>query len=403
MAAASKGPSEIGASAPLLRRTLLAWWELNGRLNQTQKPWMFTPAGRWPAPRERLSCLGIWVAEVMLQQTQLQVVLPYWRRWMHAFPTLERLAAADDHDVLLLWQGLGYYSRARRLRQGARQLLAASPGPDSSWPTDLQGWLALPGIGRSTAGGILSSAFDLPVAILDGNVKRVLARLIASPRPPARQLAGFWRLSEQLLDPQRPRAFNQALMDLGATVCTPRNPSCSLCPWQGHCDAYAAGDPARYPVKDASRELPFQVIGVGVVLDGDGRVLIDQRLNEGLLGGLWEFPGGKQEPGEAITATIARELMEELAITVEVGEELISLEHAYSHKRLRFVVHLCRWLAGEPQPLACQQVRWVQPGELEAFPFPAANARIIAALLERLALADAAAGSAQAGGGAAAA
>ena len=403
MAAASKGPSEIEPRAPLLRRTLLAWWELNGRLSQTQKPWMFTAAGRWPAPAEQLSCLGIWVAEVMLQQTQLQVVLPYWWRWMQAFPTLEALAAADDQDVLLLWQGLGYYSRARRLPAAARQLLAAPAGTGSPWPIDLEGWLALPGVGRSTAGGILSSAFDLPVAILDGNVKRVLARLIASPRPPARQLAGLWRLSEQLLDPQRPRAFNQALMDLGATVCTPRNPSCGLCPWQGHCAAYAAGDPARYPVKDASRELPFQVIGVGVVLDGDGRVLIDQRLNEGLLGGLWEFPGGKQEPGEAITATIARELMEELAITVEVGEELISLEHAYSHKRLRFVVHLCRWLAGEPQPLACQQVRWVQPGELEAFPFPAANARIIAALLERLALADTAAGSAQAEGRAAAA
>ena len=403
MAAASKGPSEIEPRAPLLRRTLLAWWELNGRLSQTQKPWMFTAAGRWPAPAEQLSCLGIWVAEVMLQQTQLQVVLPYWRRWMQAFPTLEALAAADDQDVLLLWQGLGYYSRSRRLPAAARHLLAAPAGTGSPWPMDLEGWLALPGVGRSTAGGILSSAFDLPVAILDGNVKRVLARLIASPRPPARQLAGLWRLSEQLLDSQRPRAFNQALMDLGATVCTPRNPSCGLCPWQGHCAAYAAGDPARYPVKDASRELPFQVIGVGVVLDGDGRVLIDQRLNEGLLGGLWEFPGGKQEPGEAITATIARELMEELAITVEVGEELITLEHAYSHKRLRFVVHLCRWLAGEPQPLACQQVRWVQPGELEAFPFPAANARIIAALLERLALADTAAGSAQAEGRAAAA
>ncbi|MEB3349822.1 MAG: 8-oxo-dGTP diphosphatase MutT, partial [Cyanobacteriota bacterium] len=114
--------------------------------------------------------------------------------------------------------------------------------------------------------------------------------------------------------------------------------------------------------------------------DTAGRVLIDQRLNEGLLGGLWEFPGGKQEPGEPITATIARELTEELAITVAVEEELISLEHAYSHKRLRFVVHLCRWLAGEPQPLACQQVRWVAPADLSNYPFPAANARIIAAL-----------------------
>ena len=137
-------------------------------------------------------------------------------------------------------------------------------------------------------------------------------------------------------------------------------------------------------MKEAQRELPFQGIGVGVVLNDAGEVLIDQRLNEGLLGGLWEFPGGKQEPGEAIEATIGRELQEELAIEVEVGEELISLDHAYSHKRLRFVVHLCQWRSGEPQPLASQQVRWVKPQQLGDYPFPAANARIIAALLARL-------------------
>ena len=360
---------------PELRHHLLAWWQHNGRHTI---PWKLHPDGRRVADGESLDPYPIWIAEVMLQQTQLQVVLPYWQRWMAAFPTLDALAAAEEHDVLLLWQGLGYYSRARRLQQGARQLQG------QPWPRSLEGWLALPGIGRSTAGSILSSALDLPFAILDGNVKRVLARLIASPRPPARELKGFWWLSEQLLDPQRPRAFNQALMDLGASVCTPRNPSCGVCPWQGHCAAYAAGDPAAYPVKDAPRELPFQVIGVGVVLNDDGAVLIDQRLNEGLLGGLWEFPGGKQEPGEAMAATISRELREELAIEVEVGEELISLEHAYSHKKLRFVVHLCRWLSGDPQPLASQQVRWVRPEQLGDFPFPAANARIIAALLERL-------------------
>jgi A/G-specific adenine glycosylase len=173
-------------------------------------------------------------------------------------------------------------------------------------------------------------------------------------------------------------------MDLGATVCTPRQPVCGSCPWQGHCAAYAAGEPAAYPLKDLSRPVPFQVIGVGVVLDPGGRVLIDQRRPDGLLGGLWEFPGGKQEPGEAIEATIGRELREELAIEAAVGEELITLEHAYSHLRLRFVVHLCRWLSGAPQPLASQQVRWVEPARLAEFPFPAANGRIIAALLERL-------------------
>jgi A/G-specific adenine glycosylase len=371
----------------LLRPQLLRWWQEHGRHDI---PWKKAPRGSLPSPDEQLDPYPIWVAEVMLQQTQLQVVLPYWRRWIEALPTLEALAEAEEHEVLLLWQGLGYYSRARRLRAGARvlheQITGAGSGPldPSAWPCDLNSWLALPGIGRSTAGSILSSAFNLPFAILDGNVKRVLARLMACERPPAREQALFWRWSEQLLDPQRPRDFNQALMDLGATLCTPRNPRCEQCPWQVHCAAYAAGDPAAYPVTESSRELPFQVIGVGVVLNDAGQVLIDQRLNEGLLGGLWEFPGGKQEPGEPIATTIVRELQEELAIEAEVGEELITLEHAYSHKRLRFVVHLCRWLSGEPQPLASQQVRWVDPAQLGEFPFPAANARIIAALQERL-------------------
>jgi A/G-specific adenine glycosylase len=374
-------PTSPAELAPELRRLLLSWWQEHGRHTI---PWKLHADGRPPADGQGLDPYGVFVAEVMLQQTQLQVVLPYWWRWMERFPSLEVLAAAQEHDLLLLWQGLGYYSRARRLQQGARLLLGAEPQAADPWPRDLAGWLALPGIGRSTAGSILSSAFDRPHPILDGNVKRVLARLIASPRPPARELNGLWQLSELLLDPQRPRAFNQALMDLGATVCTPRNPRCGICPWQGHCAAYAAGDPAAYPVKDAPRELPFQVIGVGVVRNAAGEVLIDQRLNEGLLGGLWEFPGGKQEPGEPIAETIRRELEEELAIAVEVGEELIVVEHAYSHKRLRFVVHLCTWLSGEPQPLASQQVRWVRPDQLGEFPFPAANARIIAALLAHL-------------------
>ena len=370
--------------------SLLAWWEMHGRKDPALKPWMFTKDGRWPEPHEHLNVLECWIAEVMLQQTQLQVVLPYWERWMEVFPTLERLAEAREHDVLLLWQGLGYYSRARRLLAGAKQLMGqiapASSTTLSAWPTDLDDWLLLPGIGRTTAGGILSSAFNSPLAILDGNVRRVLVRIQAHPRPPSRDQALCWQWSGALVAaaPGRARDLNQALMDLGATVCTPRAPNCGCCPWQMHCAAYAAGDVERYPVKDTPRAVPFQVIGVGVVLNEAGEVLIDQRLNEGLLGGLWEFPGGKQEPGEAIVQTIARELQEELAIEVAVGEELISLDHAYSHKKLRFVVHLCQWQKGEPQPLASQQVRWVRPESLADYPFPAANARIIAALLEHV-------------------
>ena len=363
------------ADAPGLSAALLAWWERHGRVGL---PWKLLPDGGSPVPGQDLDPYGIWIAEVMLQQTQLSVALPYWRRWMTAFPSVEALAAASLDEVRLQWQGLGYYARARRLHEAAQRLVGVP------WPRSLEEWMALPGIGRTTAGSILSSAFNAPLPILDGNVKRVLARLTAHPRPPARDDALFWRWSEALLDPVRPRDINQALMDLGATLCTPRQPDCHRCPWQFQCAAYAAGDPCRWPVTDAPKSLPFQVIGVGVVLNGAGEVLIDQRLEEGLLGGMWEFPGGKQEQGETIEICIARELKEELGIAVTVGSELITVDHAYSHKKLRFVVHLCDWIAGEPQPLASQQVRWVRPDDLGNYAFPAANARIIEALLGRL-------------------
>ena len=354
---------------------LLGWWNDHGRHDI---PWKRTSSGERPAPDQPLDPYPIWIAEVMLQQTQLAVMLPYWHLWMAKFPTVTDLAAASLEQVRMLWQGLGYYSRARRLHQAAQQLSARS------WPRDLEEWMALPGIGRTTAGSILSSAFNAPVPILDGNVRRVLARLKAHDRPPSRDQSLFWQWSCELLDPHRPRDFNQALMDLGATLCTPRQPLCDACPWQWQCAAYAAGEPSRWPVSEQRKPVPHQVIGVGVVLNSAGEVLIDQRLEEGLLGGLWEFPGGKHEPGETIEACIARELAEELAIEVAVGEELICVDHAYSHKRLRFVVHLCRWVSGEPKPLASQQVRWVMPGDLRIYPFPAANSRIIDALLEHL-------------------
>ena len=361
--------------AQMLAEDLLAWWADHGRI---EIPWKLSPEGVLPSPRQNLDPYGIWIAEVMLQQTQLSVVLPYWQRWMVVFPTLDALAASSLEQVRLQWQGLGYYSRARRLHEAA-QLLLGQP-----WPRTLAEWMALPGIGRTTAGSILSSAFNLRLPILDGNVKRVLARLTAHPRPPAQDAALFWSWSEALVDPLRPRDTNQALMDLGATVCTPRNPDCGRCPWQSCCAAYAAGDPTHWPMTDAPKPLPFQVIGVGVVFNAQDELLIDQRFEEGLLGGLWEFPGGKLEEGETIETCIARELQEELGIAVTVGAELITVDHAYSHKKLRFVVHLCTWVSGDPQPLASQQVRWVRPEELKNFPFPAANARIIEALLGSL-------------------
>ncbi len=368
-----------------LRKALLEWFENNGRHDI---PWKLKENGSRPNKGEQLSVYKIWVAEVMLQQTQLQVVLPFWNKWMKAFPSIISFANADEQEVLLHWQGLGYYSRARRFHAAAKIITKTNRSSVFTepvvWPQDLESWLALPGIGRTTANSILSSAFDAPFPLLDGNVKRVLSRLIASPQPTKDCLKDLWVLSENLLDRDNSRNFNQGLMDLGAKVCRPSNPKCSICPWHFSCLAYSFDNPAIFPVKPEKKELPFEVVGIGVVLNQDGYVLIDQRLNNGLLGGMWEFPGGKQEKSEAIQETIVRELQEELGIEVAVEQFLISLNHSYTHKKIRFEVYLCKWIHGEPKPLASQKVLWVKPSALCKYPFPAANAKMIKALLEFL-------------------
>ncbi len=367
------------------RTRLLDWYAENGRHGI---PWKLNDKGNPPKNGELLNPYSIWIAEVMLQQTQFNVVLPYWEKWMQTFPTLSDLAKASEQQVLILWQGLGYYSRARRILQAAKQLLdLIGENNDLNpevWPSDLETWIALPGIGRSTAGSIISSAFDLPAALLDGNLKRVFGRVFAISKPVPEALPALWKISEQFLDRQNPRQFNQALMDLGSLVCKPLNPDCCNCPLESSCIVYSSDQVKNFPVKVVGKPIPLENIGVGIVFNPSGQVLIDQRLNTGLLGGLWEFPGGKQEPEEEIEDTIVRELTEELAIRVQVGERLLSFEHSYSHKKLSFIVHICKWLDGDPKPLQSQQIRWVNPNDLENYPFPAANTKIIVALNQYL-------------------
>lgn len=345
-----------------LKRSLLAWYANAGR----DLPW-----------RHGCDPYAIWVSEIMLQQTQVKTVIPYYHRWLAQFPTLEQLASADLQQVLKVWEGLGYYTRARNLHACAQEIMQHHGGV---FPTEPKDVLALPGIGRTTAGGILSAAFNQPAAILDGNVKRVLARLVALPVPPAKATKQLWQLSEALLDREHPREFNQALMDLGATVCTAKKPDCNNCPWIPHCQAYNQGIESQLPMREISSPLPHKNIGVAVIWNEQGQILIDRRRPEGLLGGLWEFPGGKIEPGETVEECIKREILEELAIEIEVGDRLISIDHAYSHFRVTLTVHHCRYLTGIPQPLECDEIRWVTLDEIDQFPFPKANSQIIAAL-----------------------
>jgi A/G-specific adenine glycosylase len=344
-----------------LQQALLDWYTASGR----DLPW-----------RQTQDPYAIWVSEIMLQQTQVKTVIPYYERWLAQFPTIAALAAASQQQVLKAWQGLGYYARARNLHRAAQEIVRQG----GSFPTDLKAVTALPGIGQTTAGGILSAAYNQPVPILDGNVKRVLARLLALRRPPSKALKQLWQVSATLLDPQQPRDFNQALMDLGATLCTPKNPACLLCPWRLSCQAHRLNLQNELPMSESRAPLPHKSIGVAVIWNDQGDILIDRRRQEGLLGGLWEFPGGKIEPGETVEACIQREIMEEIGIEISVGDRLITIDHTYTHFRVTLNVHYCRYLSGEPQPIECDEVRWVTLAELDQYPFPKANVQIIEAL-----------------------
>jgi A/G-specific adenine glycosylase len=355
------------ASSPVLeqvtlRRALLDWYYACGRT----LPW-----------RQTRDPYAIWISEIMLQQTQVKTVIPYYERWLVQFPTIAALAAAEQQQVLKAWQGLGYYARARNLHRAAQMIVARFQG---QFPTDLPTVLSLPGIGRTTAGGILSAAFNQPVPILDGNVKRVLSRFVALEVPPSKAIDRLWQMSTNLLDPQQPRDFNQALMDLGATLCTPKNPACLLCPWRTHCQAYALNKQTELPMTETRSPIPHKQIGVAVIWNDQQQILIDRRRQEGLLGGLWEFPGGKIEPGETVEACIQREILEELGIEIAVGDRLITVDHTYTHFRVTLNVHHCRHVSGEPQPIECDEVKWVTLAELDQYPFPKANVQIIEAL-----------------------
>lgn len=345
-----------------LRQALLSWYAQQGR----DLPW-----------RKTRDPYAIWISEIMLQQTQVKTVLPYYDRWLQQFPTVKALASADQQTVLKAWEGLGYYARARNLHRAAQIIADQYNG---QFPQTFEAVVALPGIGRTTAGGILSAAFNQSVAILDGNVKRILARLVALRTPPSKAIDHLWSLSELLLPDDQPRDFNQAMMDLGATLCTRHRPACLLCPWQKSCAAYNQNVQLEIPMTETRAPLPHKLIGVAVVWNEQGQILIDRRPQQGLLGGLWEFPGGKIEPGETVEECIRRELQEELAIDVEVGDRLMTIDHTYTHFKVTLNVFHCRHIGGEPQPIECDEVRWVEVSELDQFPFPKANGQIIDAI-----------------------
>lgn len=354
---------------------MIAWHDDHQRL----LPWREARAGaRDP--------YAVWVAEIMLQQTRVEVVRGYFARWMEAFPTIGALAAADQQQVLKVWEGLGYYARARNLHRAAQVVVEQYGG---EIPRTRAALLALPGVGEYTVGAILSIAFAQVEPILDGNVKRVLSRLadMAEPVDSAPALRRLWELERVLVQaapPGEAGVLNEALMELGAIVCTPQSPRCLLCPVNGFCLAAARGTQAQRPVRTPKKATPHFDVAAGVIWQGEpfaSKLLIAQRPVQGLLGGLWEFPGGKLEAEDAdLRACLRREIMEELAIDISVGDAVTVVQHAYTHFRITLHAFHARWQGGEPQALGCADWRWLALEELDAFPFPVTDQKIIAAL-----------------------
>jgi A/G-specific adenine glycosylase len=250
-------------------------------------------------------------------------------------------------------------------------------------PSTAEALRRLPGVGRYTAAAIASIAFGADEAVLDGNVIRVLSRLFAVPGQVGRAATQkrLWTLAQTLVPPGRAGLFNQAMMDLGATVCTPRNPRCDVCPLEGVCRAHWMGKERDYPHKAPRRPVPHYDVAVAVVHRG-GRILIGRRHARGLLGGLWELPGGKVRHGEPLAVAVRRETAEEMGIRVRVLGPVATVRHAYSHFRVTLHAFRCRYVSGRCRAIGCEAFRWVGPGELRRYAFPAANLRILAALRE---------------------
>ncbi|MCS6828386.1 MAG: A/G-specific adenine glycosylase [Caldilinea sp.] len=330
---------------------------------------------------------AVWISEVMLQQTRVETVEPYFRRWMARFPSVQALAAADLQEVLKFWEGLGYYARARNLHRAAQQIVERHNG---QIPASRSALLALPGVGEYTVGAILSIAYNQPEPILDGNVRRVLARLFNIERPigDGAAVRELWALARSIVEaapPGRAGDCNEALMELGATVCTAQNPRCLICPLREFCQAAQQGVQNARPVRLARPKTPHYDVAAAVIWAGESfrsKLLMAQRPPDGMLGGLWEFPGGKREPQDAdLAACLRREIDEELGIEIAVLEPLTTVKHAYTHFRITLHAFHARHVGGAPQALGCLDWCWLELDEVEMLPLPVTDQKIYRTLL----------------------
>lgn len=357
-----------GRRRAAFRRSLLAWY----RQHQRDLPW-----------RRSSDAYAVWLSEVMLQQTRVETARGYYERFLERFPTVSDLARADESQVLKLWEGLGYYSRARNLHRAAQAVVDEHGGV---LPDTYDALLGLPGVGPYTAAAVSSIAFDRPHPAVDGNVIRVLSRLLLIEEDPRRSAvrARMVAAGEALMPPagggDHAGDWNQAMMELGARVCTPTSPSCDGCPVARWCRARAElDDPSVLPLRPQKKPRPHLQVTAGLIRR-DGRLLIAQRPPGGMLAGLWEFPGGKQEEGESLPDCLRREIREELEIDIDVEECVASVDHEYSHLSITLHAFLARYTGGRARAVGCAAFEWIDVERLGEYALPRADHRVLEAM-----------------------
>jgi A/G-specific adenine glycosylase len=331
---------------PRLASRLLNWYNKNKRI----LPWRLSG----------LSPYAVWVSEIMLQQTRVETVIPYYEKWLRLFPTVEALANASEHDVLNAWEGLGYYSRARNFHKAAKIVVEKYNG---KLPRDLDELRTLPGIGRYTVGALASILFGMDEPALDGNLKRVYARLfdVSEPIDSSNGEKILWKLAKNNLPKGKAADFNQAMMDLGAMICVSKNPRCWICPLMKECQARANGTQAIRPVKKIKKAVPQYIHAAGVIIKR-GKVLLVKRPSTGLLASMWEFPNARVEQDPA--KELVKVLRKEYSLIVRKKEAVSVVQHAYTHFRVTVHAFRCE-LASIPKT---RTLKWVGLTELDEYP-----------------------------------
>jgi A/G-specific adenine glycosylase len=349
----------------LLNRKLLAWY----RRKQRSLPW-----------RKTSDPYRIWISEIMLQQTQVDTVIPYYHRFLKAFPTVFALSRAHLQDVLKVWENLGYYSRARNIHAAARIIVEKFGG---RIPDDLEEIKTLPGIGLYTAGAILSIAYGQALPAIDGNVRRILCRLFAIRKPvdDAQEQKQLQKLAASLIPAKHSGDFNQALMDLGATICKAKNPDCSRCPVASLCQARIKNLQNVLPITKKASKIPHRQSTAAVIRNSKGMLLVVQRPSSGLLASLWKLPGGFIEADKDSKNSLRRSVKEELDISIRPGKHLASVNHTYTHFRITLQAYECRSLKGAPKPLGCQNWRWASLTDLKNLPMSNVDRMVLAEVL----------------------